>query len=268
MNYGNTSMVLEGQSEPYANVTIVANMTQRNNLNLKNYLETAFYDPVTSNITINTDSSGRFSQQFYVPLNCTSAFFNVTAKAEGKRESVQGQNITRNFESFPPVYTIFDVDFVNNSQFTSYNGTNFTLNYPNVWQRVGYKNAGKDARLYLIYDNSIEGIVWYGQIGKEFGTSLENYKQVQDNYLRSWWGATEVFEQTIDYNGVKGIRMVYKCQQNPTFSNDIPSPFYLDRTTLTKNNKDVYEFQLISEANYYEKNDYYIENTVRSFSLK
>ncbi len=121
------------------------------------------------------------------------------------------------------------------------------MNYPNVWQRVGYKNAGKDARLYLIYGNSIEGIVWYGQIGKEFGTSLENYKQVQDNYLRSWWGATEVFEQTIDYNGVKGIRMVYKCQQNPTFSNDIPLPFYLDRTTLTKNNKDVYELQLISK---------------------
>ncbi|MGZ7109167.1 MAG: hypothetical protein ACXVHW_09380 [Methanobacterium sp.] len=268
IKYGDTGVEIEGQSEPYANITIVSNMTLRSNLNLQSYLDTALDDPVTNNITINTDSSGHFKQEFYMPLNCSSAFFNVTAKSAGKRESIQGQNITRNFEVFPPVYTIFDVGFVNNSQFNSYSGDNFTLNYPNVWQKRGYKNAGKDAQLYLLYGNSVECIVWHGQIGKEFGSSLDNYKQVQDNYLRSWWGATEVFEQNINYNDVKGIRVVYKCQQNPTFSNDVPSPFYLDRTTLTKNNKDVYELQLISEANYYEKNDYYIEDTVQSFNLK
>lgn len=269
MNYGNTSVVLEGQSDPFANITIISNMTFRSNLNLQSYLETALDDPMINKTTIETDSSGYFTRAYDIPSNCISAFFNVTAKSTGKRASIQGQNITRHFEVFPPVYTIFDIEGVeNNTQFNTYSGKSFVLSYPDVWQRINYKNAGKDARLYLIYGNSVEGIVWYGQIGKEFGNSMDEYKQIQDKYLRSWWGATEVFEQTINYNDIKGIRVVYKCQQNPTFSNNVPPPFYLDRTTLTRNNKDVFELQLICEGNYYEKNDYYIEKTVQSFNLR
>jgi len=52
---------------------------------------------------------------------------------------------------------------------------------------------------------------------------------------------------------VKGVRVIYKCQQNPVFSNDINTPFYIDRTTLTKNDVDVFELQLMVEGNYYEK---------------
>jgi hypothetical protein len=267
LNYGNTNVVLEGQTDSNADITIVSNMTLRNNLNLQSFLETAFDEPVISNITIKSDSNGHFKQEFNVPYNSTSAFFNITAKSVGKRESVQVQNITRNFEVFPPVYTIFDTDIVNDSQMINVNGTGFKLSYPNVWQKKSYKNAGKDARIYLVYGNGVECIVWYGTIGKEFGKSLDDYKQTQDKYLRSWWGATEVFEQTINYGNVSGIRVVYKCQQNPVFSNDIPAPFYIDRTTLTKNNKDVFELQLMAEGNYYEKNDYLIEKTVQSFNL-
>lgn len=268
LNYSKTEVELEGQTESNANITIVSNMTLRNNINLHSYMETAMDDPVINNITIQADSDGHFKQDFTVPLNSTSAFFNITAKSIGKRESIQIQNVTRNFEAFPPVYTIFDTgDVLNDSQMTSYSGKGFNLSYPNVWQKRSYKNAGKDARIYLTYGNSIECIVWYGKIGKEFGKSLDDYKQTQDKYLRSWWGATEVFEQTINYGDVKGIRVVYKCQQNPVFSNDIPAPFYIDRTTLTKNNIDVYELQLMSEGHYYELNDYLIEKTVQSFNL-
>ena len=164
---------------------------------------------------------------------------------------------------------MFDIEGpVNSSQFDNYTGDDFVLIYPNIWQTRGYKNAGKDARLYLTYDNLVECTVWYGQIGKEFGNSLADYKNTQDEYLREWWGATEIFEQTVNYGDVHGIRVVYKCQQNPTFSNNIPAPFYIDRTTLTKNNKDVYELQLFAEENYYEKNDNYIEKTLQSFNLK
>lgn len=268
LRYGNTHVKLEGQSDPNADITIVSNMTLRNNLNLHSYIETAFDDPVINNITLKADSSGHFKQDFNVPLNSTSAFFNVTAKSPGKRESVQVQNITRDFEAFPPVYTIFDIEEnLNNSKMDNFTGNDFSLSYPNVWQKRSYKNAGKDARIYLVYGNSVEAIVWYGKIGKEFGNSLDDYKQTQDKYLRSWWRATEVFEQTINYGNVKGIRVIYKCQQNPVFSNDIPAPFYIDRTTLTKNNIDVFELQLMAEGNYYEHNDDLIEKTVQSFNL-
>jgi hypothetical protein len=180
----------------------------------------------------------------------------------------QIQNITRDFEAFPPVYTIFDIGGnFNDSKMDNFTSEGFSLSYPNVWQKRSYKNAGKDARIYLSYGNSVECIVWYGKIGKEFDKSLDDYKNTQDKYLRSWWGATEVFEQTINYGEVKGIRVVYKCQQNPVFSNDIPAPFYIDRTTLTKNGVDVFELQLMAEGNYYENNDYLVEKTVQSFNL-
>lgn len=269
LKYGNTRVDIEGQSDPDAKITIVSNMTLRNNLNLESYIETALDDPVIGNITIKADSKGNFKHEFQVPSNSTFAFFNVTAKSPGKRGSVQYQNITRDFEVFPPVYTIFDIDEdLNNSKMENYSGKYFSLSYPNLWQKRSYKDAGKDARLYLVYGNSVEGIVWYGRIGKEFGKSLEDYKQTQDKYLRSWWGATELFKQTISYRDVKGVRVIYKCQQNPVFSNDIPAPFYIDRTTLTRNDVDVFELQLMVEGNYYEKNDYLIEKTVQSFNLR
>lgn len=284
LKYGNTQVEIEGQSDADANITIVSNMTLRNNLNLGSYIETALDDPVIGNITIKADSKGNFKQEFQVPSNSTFAFFNITAKSPGKRGSVQYQNITRDFEVFPPVYTIFDTgEDLNNSKMENYSGKYFSLSYPNLWQKRSYKDAGKDARLYLVYGNSVEAIVWYGKIGKEFGnsqkssisnaqnvsfaSSIEDYKETQDKYLRSWWGATELFKQTINYRDVKGIRVIYKCQQNPVFSNDIPAPFYIDRTTLTKNDVDVFELQLMVEGNYYEKNDYLIEKTVQSFNL-
>ncbi|HML05370.1 MAG TPA: hypothetical protein VK426_06325 [Methanobacterium sp.] len=268
LKYGATNVTIQGQSDPYANITIVSNMTLRNTLNLEDYMETALDDPVINNITIKADSKGYFQHEFSVPLNSTFEYFNITAKSTGKRESIQYQNITRDFESFSPIYTIFDTgNSINSSKMDNFSGKNFSLSYPNVWQKRSYKNAGKDARIYLVYGNSVECIVWYGKIGKEFGKSLDDYEQTQDKYLRSWWGATEVFEQTINYGDVKGIRTIYKCQQNPVFSNDIPAPFYIDRTTLTKNNVDVYELQLMAEGNYYENNDYLIEKTVQSFNL-
>lgn len=268
LKYGEKTVYLEGKSDPNADITISSNMTFRNSMDLQSYLETAFDDPVMNNITLNADSNGFFSKSFFIPLNSTSAFFNITAKSAGKREVVQSQNITRDFDVFPPVYKIFDVyNDSNSSKMMLFNGSDFNLTYPNFWQKKSYKNVGKDARLYLTYENDVECIVWYGKMDKEFGNSLESYRQTQDNYLRSWWRATEVFEQTIDYGNVKGIRAVYKCQQNPIFSNNIPSPFYIDRTTLTKDNKNVYELQLMIEGNYYENNDYLIEKTVQSFNL-
>ena len=268
LKYGNNHVEIEGKSDPDADISIVSNMTLRNNLNLGSYIETALDDPVINNITVKADSNGNFKHGFQVPSNSTSAFFNVTAKSPGKRGSVQYQNITRDFEVFPPVYTIFDTgEDLNNSKMENYSGKYFSLDYPNVWQKRSYKDAGKDARLYLVYGNRVEGIVWYGKIGKEFGNSLKDYKQTQDKHLRSWWGATELFEQTINYRDVKGVRVIYKCQQNPVFSNDIPAPFYIDRTTLTRG-ADVFELQLMVEENYYEKNDYLIERTVQSFNLK
>ena len=268
LNYGKTKVELEGQTDPNANITITSNMTLRNNFNLHSYMKTAFDDPVINNININADSRGYFKQEFNVPLNSTNAVFNVTSISSGKRSVTQIQNITRDFEAFPPVYTIFDMGGnLNTSKMDNFTGEGFSLSYPNVWQKRSYKNAGKDARIYLSYGNSVECIVWYGKIGKEFDKSLEDYKHTQDRYLRSWWGATEVFEQTINYGEVKGIRVVYKCQQNPVFSNDIPAPFYIDRTTLTKNDVDVFELQLMAEGNYYEKNDYLVEKTVQSFNL-
>ncbi|WP_414468900.1 hypothetical protein [Methanobacterium sp. ACI-7] len=267
LNYGSTQVLIEGRSDPDASINIVSNMTLRNNFNLQNYIETAFNDPVINNLTLKADSNGYFKHEFSVPLNSSSASFNITAKSTGKREAVQVQNVTPYFEAFPPVYTMFDQDS-NSSKMEDFSGKGFSISYPNIWQKRSYKNAGKDARLYLIYGNSVECIVWYGQIGKEFGKSLDDYRLTQDHYLRAWWKGTEVFQQTVNYGDVKGFRTVYRCQQNPMFSNDVPAPFYIDRTTLTKNNKDVYELQLIVEAQYYEKNDYILEKTVQSFNLK
>ncbi|MBI5680872.1 MAG: hypothetical protein HZC47_08270 [Methanobacterium sp.] len=269
LDYENKIVELEGQSDPNASICIISNMTLRNNLDLESYIDTAFDDPVINNITLKADSNGHFKYKFYVPLNSTSVYFSITAGTVGKRNITQIQNITREFEVFPPITSIFDINEVSNkSKMKNFTGKGFSISYPSVWQKRSYKNAGKDARLYLIYGNSVECIVWYGKIGREFGNSLEEYKKTQDSYIRAWWGGTEVFEQNISYGDVKGFRIVYKCQQNPVFSNDIPSPFYIDRTTVTKNNVDVYELQLMVSGDYYEKNDYFIENTVGSFLLK
>ncbi|MGB9937115.1 MAG: hypothetical protein ACPK7O_05295 [Methanobacterium sp.] len=267
LNYGDTNVQIEGKSDPNAFITIVSNMTIRNNFNLEDYIETAFNDPVINNITIKADKNGYFKREFTVPSNSLSSSFNITAKSTGKRKSVQIQNVTPYFESFPPVYTMFEQNS-NGSKMENFSDNGFFISYPNVWQKRSYKNAGKDARLYLVYGSSVECIVWYGKIGKEFGKSLDDYKQTQDNYIRTWWRGTEVSEHTVNYGDIKGIRTVYICQQNPMFSNDVAAPFYIDRTTLTKNNKDVYELQLIVEAQYYGKNDYLIEKTVQSFNIK
>lgn len=268
LDYGNKTVEIQGQSDPNASISIISNMTLRNNLDLESYIQTTFDDPVISNITLKTDADGYFKYTFYVPSNSTSLYFNITAKSTGKRSVTQIQNITREFEVFPPITSIFDINEISNkTKMKNFTGKGFSISYPALWQKRSYKNAGKDARLYLVYGNSVECIIWYGKIGKEFGNSLEEYKKIQEGYIRAWWGGTEVFEQNINNGDIKGFRTVYKCQQNPVFSNDIPAPFYIDRTTVTKNNIDVYELQLMVSGDYYEKNDYFIENTVGSFLL-
>jgi hypothetical protein len=268
LSYGNKSLVLEGKSDPGATIHIISNMTLRSNLNLQSYVDTAFNDPVINNITLKADSNGYFKQDFYVPLNSTSAYFNVTATSTGKRDSTQVQNVTRDYDIFPSIMSIFNSSYLSSSvKVKNFTGKGFSIIYPAVWERQSYKNAGKDARLDLIYGNSVEAIVWYGKIGNEFGNSLEDYKNTQDVHIRTWWGGTEVFEQDINKNGMTGFRTVYKCQNNPVFSNDIAAPFYIDRTTVTKDNVSVYELQLMVFSDYYEKNDYLIEQTVNSFKI-
>ena len=268
LGYKNRSLELEGRSDPGANIHIISNMTLRSNLNLQSYVDTAFNDPVINNITVKADSNGYFKQEFYVPLNSTSAYFNVTAASAGKRDTTQIQNVTRDYDIFPSIMSIFNSSYISNSvKMKNFTGKGFSINYPAVWERQSYKNAGKDARLYLTYGNSVEAIVWYGKIGNEFGSSLENYKNTQDVHTRTWWGGTEVFEQDINYNGMTGFRTIYKCQNNPVFSNDIAAPFYIDRTTITKDNVNVYELQLMVFNDYYEKDDYLIEQTVKSFKI-
>ena len=268
LSYGNKSLVLEGKSDPGATIHIISNMTLRSNLNLQSYVDTSFNDPVINNITLKADSNGYFKQDFYVPLNSTSAYFNVTATSTGKRDSTQIQNVTRDYDIFPSIMSIFNSSYLSNSvKMKNFTGKGFSITYPAVWERQSYKNAGKDARLDLIYGNSVEAIVWYGKIGNEFGNSLEDYKNTQDVHIRTWWGGTEVFEQDINKDGMTGFRTVYKCQNNPVFSNDIAAPFYIDRTTVTKDNVSVYELQLMVFNDYYEKNDYLIEQTVNSFKI-
>ncbi|MEN6554705.1 MAG: hypothetical protein ABFC34_17665 [Methanobacterium sp.] len=268
LSYGNKSLVLEGKSDPGATIHIISNMTLRSNLNLQSYVDTAFNDPVINNITLKADSNGYFKQDFYVPLNSTSAYFNVTATSTGKRDSTQIQNVTRDYDIFPSIMSIFNSSYLSNSvKMKNFTGKGFSITYPAVWERQSYKNAGKDARLDLIYGNSVEAIVWYGKIGNEFGNSLEDYKNTQDVHIRTWWGGTEVFEQDINKDGMTGFRTIYKCQNNPVFSNDIAAPFYIDRTTVTKDNVSVYELQLMVFNDYYEKNDYLIEQTVNSFKI-
>ncbi len=268
LNYKNKSLVLEGKSEPGATIYIISNMTLRSNLNLQSYVDTAFNDPVINNITLKADSNGYFKQKFYVPLNSTSAYFNVTAASTGKRDSNQIQNVTRDYDIFPSIMSIFNNSYLSNSiKMKNVTGKGFSISYPAVWEKQSYKNAGKDARLYLVYGNSVEAIVWYGKIGNEFGNSLQDYKNTQDVHIRTWWGGVEVFEQDINYNGITGFRTIYKCQNNPVFSNDIAAPFYIDRTTITKDNVNVYELQLMVFSDYYEKDDYLIEQTVKSFKI-
>jgi hypothetical protein len=268
LNYKNESVELEGRSEPGASIHIISNMTLRSNLNLQSYVDTAFDDPIIGNITMKADSKGYFKQEFQVPLNSTSFYFNVTAESEGKRDTTQTQNITRDFEIFPSITSIFNSsDISNKVKMKNFSGKGFSISYPAVWQKQSYKNAGKDARLYLVYGNSVEAIVWYGKIGNEFGNSLEDYKNTQDVRIRTWWGGTEVFEQNIDYEGITGFRTVYKCQNNPVFSNDVAAPFYIDRTTVTRDNVNVFELQLMVFDDYYEKDDYLIEQTVKSFKI-
>ena len=268
LNYRNESLILEGKSDPDATVHIISNMTLRSNLNLQSYVDTAFNDPVINNITLKADSDGYFKQEFYVPLNSTSAYFNVTAVSTGKRDSTQIQNVTRDYDIFPSIMSIFNNSYLSSSvKMKNFTGNGFSINYPAVWERQSYKNAGKDARLYLVYGNSVEAIVWYGKIGNEFGNSLQDYKNTQDVHTRTWWGGVEVFEQDINYGNVTGFRTVYKCQNNPVFSNDIAAPFYIDRTTITKDNVNVYELQMMVFGDYYEKDDYLIEQTVKSFKI-
>jgi hypothetical protein len=268
LNYGNESLELEGKSDPGATVHIISNMTLRSNLSLQSYVDTVFDDPVINNITVKADSNGYFKKEFFVPLNSTSAYFTVIASSAGKRDSIQTQNVTRDFEIFPPITSIFNNSEVSTTiKMKNFSGKGFSLSYPATWQRQSYKNAGKDARLYLVYGGNVEAVVWYGKIGKEYGTSLEDYKNTQDIRMRTWWGGTEVFEQNIDYDGMNGFRTVYKCKNNPVFSNNVEEPFYIDRTTVTKDNVNVFELQLMVYDDYYEKNDYLIENTVKSFKI-
>ena len=268
LNYNNQNLKLEGRSDPGATIHIISNITLRSNLNLQSYLDTVFNEPVVNNITLKADSNGYFKQDFHVPLNSTSAYFNVTAISAGKRDSNQVQNVTRDYDIFPLITSIFNnSDALNNADMKNVTGNGFSISYPATWEKESYKNAGKDARLYLVYGNSVEAIVWYGKIGSEFGDSLEDYKKTQDIHTRTWWGGTEVFEQNINYNGMTGFRTVYKCQNNPVFSNSVVGPFYIDRTTVTKDNVNVFELQLMVFTDYYEKHDYLIEQTVNSFKI-
>lgn len=268
LSYGNESVELEGKSDPGATIHIISNVTLRSNLNFQSFIDTSFNDPAVDNITLKADSAGYFKHKFHVPLNSTSAYFNVTAEIAGKRDTTQTQNITRDFRIFPSITSIFNnTDISNKIKMKNFSGKGFSITYPAIWQRLSYKNAGKDARLYLVYGNGVEAIVWYGTIGNEFGNSLQDYKNTQDIRTRTWWGGTEVFEQNIDYDGITGFRTVYKCQNNPVFSNDVAAPFYIDRTTVTKDNVNVYELQLMVFSDYYEKDDYLIEQVVKSFKL-
>jgi len=149
----------------------------------------------------------------------------------------------------------------------NFTGNGFSINYPATWEKESYKNKGKDARLYLVYGNSVEAIVWYGKIGNEFGSSLADYKNTQDTHIRTWWGGTEVFEQDINYGGMTGFRTIYQCQNNPVFSNGVAAPFYIDRTTVTKDNENVFELQLMVSNGYYQNDDYLIEQMVKSFKI-
>ncbi|MGF7119243.1 hypothetical protein [Methanobacterium oryzae] len=259
---------LEGKSEPNASITIISNMTLKDNINLQRYMETSLNDPIIDTVTLKTDEDGNFKYDFHVPLNSTSVYFNVTAESYGKRSTNQIQNVTREFTNFPPISSIFDVEnSYSKIKIKHYSGKGFSINYPDFWERGSYKNAGKNSRLYVTYENNVECIVWYGVVGKDFGKSIKDYKNTQDAYIRTWWGGTEVFEQNINKNGVKGIRTVYRCEQNPLFSNNIRPPFYLDRTTLTKDNINVYQLQLMVNGEYYEKNNHIIEKTVGSFKI-
>jgi hypothetical protein len=268
IHYKSQDVHLEGKSEPNASITIISNMSLKDDINLQRYMETSLNDPIIANVTIKADDDGNFKYDFHVPLNSTSACFNVTAEAYGKRSTNQIQNVTREFTNFPPINSIFDIEnSYSKIKMKHYSGKGFSINYPNFWERSSYKNAGKNSRLYVTYDNNVECIVWYGTIGEDFGKSLKEYKNSQDTYIRTWWGGTEVFEQTINKNGVKGIRTVYRCNQNPLFSNNIQPPFYLDRTTLTKDNVNVFQLQLMVNGEYYEKNNNIIEKTVGSFKI-
>ena len=147
LNYGNKSLVLEGKSDPGATIYIMSNMTLRSNLNLQSYVDTAFNDPVINNITLKADSNGYFKQKFYVPLNSTSAYFNVTAASTGKRDSNQIQNVTRDYDIFPSIMSIFNNSYLSNSVKTkNFTGKGFSISYPAVWEKQSYKNAAKDAR--------------------------------------------------------------------------------------------------------------------------
>lgn len=269
ISFRSKKITVEGKSEPYALITILSNMTIRDDLDLENYMETALDDPVVEKITLKADYNGNFRYSFMIPSNFTSLYFNVTAISSGKREAIQIQNITREFAIFPPISSIFENEDTSNAiKMEHFNGKGFTIIYPQYWAKKSYKDAGKDSRLYLKSGKDVECIVWHDNLGKNFGYSIEEYKHGQDVYLRKWWGGTQVYEQKINYKGVKGIRTIYKCQQNPLFSSDLPTPFYLDQTTLTKDNSNVFELQIMVWGDYYEKNNYIIEKTVQSFKLK
>jgi len=264
----NNKITVEGKSDPNASITILSNITLRNNLDFESYMKTALDDPVIEKTTIKADSNGNFKHRFMIPPNSTSVYFNVTAKSSGKRSTTQLQNITREFKIFPPISSIFESeDSSNGVKMRQYNGKGFNLNYPEYWDRKSYKDAGKESRLYVKYGKNVECIVWHAKLGKNFENSIKEYKQSQDTYLNKWWGGIQVYEQKINRNRVKGIRTVYKCQQNPLFSSDVTAPFYLDQTTLTEDNVNVYELQIMASEDYYEKNDYIIEKTVQSFKL-
>mgnify|MGYP000844610165 CR=1 FL=1 len=268
IHYNKNKITVEGKSEPGAQITILSNMTLRDNLDFQSYMKTALNDPVIKKISLKADSEGNFNYQFLIPSNSTSVYFNVSAKSYGKRSTTQLQNITREFLIFPPLSSIFErEDSSNTVRMNYYKGKGFTISYPEYWDRKSYKDAGKESRFYVKYGQNVEGIVWHTKFGKNFENSIEEYKKTQDIHLRKWWGGNQVYEQKINSNGVKGIRTVYMCQQNPQFSNDISAPFYLDQITLTRDNVNVFELQITASQDYYEKNDYIIEKTVQSFKL-
>lgn len=55
ISFRSKKITVEGKSEPYALITILSNMTIRDDLDLENYMETALDDPVVEKITLKAD---------------------------------------------------------------------------------------------------------------------------------------------------------------------------------------------------------------------
>jgi len=269
ISYRENKITVKGKTEPGASIIIISKMNFRDNLDPQSYVQTALDDTVIKKVSLKADFEGNFKHIFIFPPNSTSAYVNVTAIKSGQRSTTQIQNLSREFAIFPPIISIFEGGNLKNDFYMKfYNGPVFTINYPPNWDKRSHKEAGKDSRLFLKYKNNLECTVWHYKVGGNFGSSIQEYERKQDIYMQKWWGGTQIYEQKVSINGARGIRTIYKCRQNPLFSSNIPVPFYLDRTTLTKDNVNVFELQIMASANYYEKNGYLIQKTVEGFILK